>query len=58
MANKNVKISIKFCLKKTLFPFNKFNKISFILDKDSYREIKIVNRFKLKIIDYNKFMIL
>lgn len=39
--------------KKTLFPFTKFNKISFILDKGAYREIKIVNKFKLKIIDNN-----
>ena len=39
--------------KKTLFPFTKFNKINFILDKDAYREIKIANRSKLKIIDYN-----
>lgn len=39
--------------KKTLFPLNKFNKIIFILDKDAYKEIKIINRFKLKKIDYN-----
>lgn len=50
---RNFCLKVFYLLKKILFPFTKFDKISFILDKDAYKEIKKINRLRLKKIDYN-----